>query len=201
MEAISLGHPVGASGARVVLHCAHILARQKARYGVASLCIGGGQGGRFFSKILMQLKESSMHFSSFQHWRVRHDEEGIVWAGFDRAQRTINVIHHEVLEELILLLAELHQADVPPKALVIYSAKSSGILGADIDYFSHFTTLEETRAFVALGHEAFRSLEASKIPTIGLIEGQCLGGGLEMMLAVGTASPMKTPPPNLRCLK
>lgn len=43
--AIALGHPIGASGARVVLHLAHILKREKARYGVASLCIGGGQGG------------------------------------------------------------------------------------------------------------------------------------------------------------
>jgi acetyl-CoA C-acetyltransferase len=43
--AIALGHPIAASGARLVLHLAHILKRKKARYGVASLCIGGGQGG------------------------------------------------------------------------------------------------------------------------------------------------------------
>ncbi|MGH8475857.1 MAG: hypothetical protein ACRER2_08835, partial [Methylococcales bacterium] len=42
---ISLGHPVGASGARIVLHLAKILARTKARRGVATICIGGGQGG------------------------------------------------------------------------------------------------------------------------------------------------------------
>lgn len=43
--AIALGHPVGASGARITLHLAHILKRTNQRYGVASLCIGGGQGG------------------------------------------------------------------------------------------------------------------------------------------------------------
>jgi len=42
---ISLGHPVGTSGARIVLHLAHVLRRQGARRGVATLCIGGGQGG------------------------------------------------------------------------------------------------------------------------------------------------------------
>ena len=42
---VSLGHPVGASGARIVLHLLHVLARQRARRGIASLCIGGGQGG------------------------------------------------------------------------------------------------------------------------------------------------------------
>jgi acetyl-CoA C-acetyltransferase len=43
--AIALGHPVGASGARIVLHLCHVLARNQARRGMAALCIGGGQGG------------------------------------------------------------------------------------------------------------------------------------------------------------
>jgi acetyl-CoA C-acetyltransferase len=43
--AISLGHPVGASGARIVLHLAKLLQRKHASKGIASLCIGGGQGG------------------------------------------------------------------------------------------------------------------------------------------------------------
>jgi len=42
---VSLGHPVGASGARIVLHLSKILQRTGARQGMASLCIGGGQGG------------------------------------------------------------------------------------------------------------------------------------------------------------
>lgn len=42
---VSLGHPVGASGARIVLHLMHILNRTKSHRGIASLCIGGGQGG------------------------------------------------------------------------------------------------------------------------------------------------------------
>ena len=42
---VAIGHPVGASGARLVLHLALRLARERGRYGVASLCIGGGQGG------------------------------------------------------------------------------------------------------------------------------------------------------------
>ncbi len=42
---VSLGHPVGASGARVVLHLLQVLKRNNAKRGIASLCIGGGQGG------------------------------------------------------------------------------------------------------------------------------------------------------------
>jgi len=43
--AISLGHPVGASGARIVLHLLHVLKQHRATRGIATLCIGGGQGG------------------------------------------------------------------------------------------------------------------------------------------------------------
>lgn len=43
--AISIGHPIGASGTRIVLHLLKVLQRNHARLGVATLCIGGGQGG------------------------------------------------------------------------------------------------------------------------------------------------------------
>jgi acetyl-CoA C-acetyltransferase len=43
--AIALGHPVGTSGARIVLHLCHVLAQRNGRRGMAALCIGGGQGG------------------------------------------------------------------------------------------------------------------------------------------------------------
>jgi acetyl-CoA C-acetyltransferase len=43
--AVSIGHPVGASGARIVLHLLHVLRRNNARRGVATICIGGGLGG------------------------------------------------------------------------------------------------------------------------------------------------------------
>ncbi len=42
---VSMGHPVGASGARIVLHLAKVLNRNNAKRGIATMCIGGGQGG------------------------------------------------------------------------------------------------------------------------------------------------------------
>jgi len=41
---ISLGHPIGATGARIVATLLHELARRKGRYGLVTMCIGGGQG-------------------------------------------------------------------------------------------------------------------------------------------------------------
>ena len=42
--AIALGHPLGATGARIVVTLMHELSRRDGRYGIASLCVGGGQG-------------------------------------------------------------------------------------------------------------------------------------------------------------
>jgi acetyl-CoA C-acetyltransferase len=50
--AIALGHPVGASGARIVLHLLHTLRRRKGKRGIASICIGGGLGGAMLVEAL-----------------------------------------------------------------------------------------------------------------------------------------------------
>jgi acetyl-CoA acetyltransferase family protein len=42
--AVALGHPLGASGARITLHLLHALRRRGGRYGLGSACVGGGQG-------------------------------------------------------------------------------------------------------------------------------------------------------------
>ncbi len=42
--AVAIGHPLGASGARILVTLVHEMMRRSARYGVASLCIGGGMG-------------------------------------------------------------------------------------------------------------------------------------------------------------
>jgi acetyl-CoA C-acetyltransferase len=46
--AIALGHPIGASGARIVLHTLENLKRNKGKRGMAAICIGGGQGGAMY---------------------------------------------------------------------------------------------------------------------------------------------------------
>jgi acetyl-CoA C-acetyltransferase len=52
---VAIGHPVGASGARIVLHLVQALTRQGGGRGIASLCIGGGQGGA----MLISVEESA----------------------------------------------------------------------------------------------------------------------------------------------
>jgi len=50
--AIALGHPVGASGTRIVLHLLHVLKRSGGKKGIASICIGGGLGGAMLVEAL-----------------------------------------------------------------------------------------------------------------------------------------------------
>jgi acetyl-CoA C-acetyltransferase len=50
--AIALGHPVGASGARIVLHLLHVLRARQVKRGMAAICIGGGLGGAMLVEAL-----------------------------------------------------------------------------------------------------------------------------------------------------
>ena len=53
-SAIAVGHPVGASGARIVLHLLQALRAAKATRGIAAICIGGGQGGAMLVETMSQ---------------------------------------------------------------------------------------------------------------------------------------------------
>lgn len=55
--AVALGHPVGATGARIAFHLATILKRENAKRGIATLCIGGGQGGAMLIENVREVGE------------------------------------------------------------------------------------------------------------------------------------------------
>lgn len=54
--AIAIGHPVGATGARLTYHVVQTLLKNKAKLGIASMCIGGGQGGAILVENVMRSK-------------------------------------------------------------------------------------------------------------------------------------------------
>lgn len=57
--AIAIGHPVGASGARIVLHLLQALRKRGLRKGMAAICIGGGQGGAMLVETVDSLAQGS----------------------------------------------------------------------------------------------------------------------------------------------
>ncbi|WP_374344513.1 3-hydroxyacyl-CoA dehydrogenase NAD-binding domain-containing protein [Azonexus sp.] len=117
-----------------------------------------------------------------KHWTLEHEQGGIAVATLDRAGESANALSAEVMAELGELLDGLDRQ--PPKGLIFRSAKPAGfIAGADIDEFSQLDTPARGRALVARGWELFNRLAAVPYPTLALVRGHCLGGGLELALA------------------
>jgi 3-hydroxyacyl-CoA dehydrogenase/enoyl-CoA hydratase/3-hydroxybutyryl-CoA epimerase len=129
------------------------------------------------------MREEIMHDThTFKHWQLHREHSGIAIAVLDRAGESANALSQEVMAELALLLDQLDAQ--PPAGLIIRSGKAAGfVAGADIDEFSRLDTPEKGRALVARGWDLFNRLAAVRYPTLALVRGHCLGGGLELALA------------------
>jgi 3-hydroxyacyl-CoA dehydrogenase/enoyl-CoA hydratase/3-hydroxybutyryl-CoA epimerase len=116
-----------------------------------------------------------------KHWRWERDREGLAWLTFDKQGESANTFSREALNELSLMLDEI--AASQPKGLVIRSAKDSFIGGADIQEFANFKGPDDAIAFTRLGWDVFQKLHDLPFPTTAMVNGFCMGGGMEMSLA------------------
>lgn len=117
-----------------------------------------------------------------KHWQLIKEESGIIVAVFDKAGESANSLSAEVMAEFGEILDQLDKQ--PPKGLIVRSGKEAGfIAGADIEEFSQLDSAEKGRALVTRGWNLFNRLAAVPYPTLALVRGHCLGGGLELALA------------------
>jgi len=118
----------------------------------------------------------------YKNWKLGIDEAEIACLSIDKAKATTNVLSSEVMDELDQLLTETSIAR--PKGLLIQSAKPSGfIAGADVSEFKTIESTEQALKYIKRGQEILGKLEALPFPTVCLIDGFCVGGGLELALA------------------
>ncbi|HSD44143.1 MAG TPA: 3-hydroxyacyl-CoA dehydrogenase NAD-binding domain-containing protein [Burkholderiales bacterium] len=120
--------------------------------------------------------------SAYRHFRLDTDADSIVWLTFDKAGASTNTFSQDVMAELVAIIDRL--AAEKPRGLVIRSGKESGfIAGADVDEFTKVDQVDEAVAIVRRGWDAFNKLAALPFPTLALVRGFCMGGGLELALA------------------
>ncbi|MCC5793008.1 MAG: enoyl-CoA hydratase/isomerase family protein [Legionellaceae bacterium] len=121
--------------------------------------------------------------TNYKHFEIQNDDDRIVWLGINRASEAVNSINTELLDELNSILQDIAQ-QTDAKGLIIYSAKEKGfIAGADVKSFSQMKEASEALEFLRKGQVVFARLEALPIPSVAMIDGFCMGGGLELALA------------------
>ena len=118
-----------------------------------------------------------------ESWRLERQANGgrILW--FDRPGSSQNSLDRSTLIELNEALAAV-ETDREATLLAIQSGKPKGFCaGADLKQIRTISSFVEFKGFGHLGIEVFDRLESLAVPTVAVIHGPCLGGGLELAMA------------------
>lgn len=118
----------------------------------------------------------------FKHWEIVEKDNGIVWLGMDVENSSTNVLSATVLAELYQILSKFSKKT--PTGIAITSNKDKGfIAGADVKEFTRISNQQEALELVQYGQNVFKLLDKIPCATIAVINGFCMGGGMELALA------------------
>ena len=116
-------------------------------------------------------------------WKLDINDKGIAYLTIDVPDEKVNILSLEVLQQLDRILDNL-KTNSNVKALVIKSGKpDTFIAGANLHEFENaFKDPSYIQKALSTGHGTFSKLASMPFPTIALIHGICVGGGLELAL-------------------
>ncbi len=119
----------------------------------------------------------------FKHWQITQDDADIIWLYFNLADKSVNVITHDAMEEFAEIIQICEDNIATIKGVALLSGKETGFAyGADIPAFEKFTTPAETYKHLEFVQDNFARIAALSCPTAVGIDGFALGGGLELAL-------------------
>ena len=128
------------------------------------------------------MKKTASKDTIFKHWKLSTDIDNVLWLSLDREGESTNSLSLEVLSELGTIIDKL-ETDAPA-GLVLQSAKpGSFIVGADVREFDDYDDADMASDGISQVHRLFNRIEALPFPKVVVIDGFCLGGGLELALA------------------
>jgi len=127
------------------------------------------------------MKEKPTEDTLFKHWKLTTDIDKVLWLSIDREGESANSLSMEVLSELGTIVDGL-EANAPA-GLVLQSGKpGTFIVGADVREFDAYDDAGMASDGIDQVHRLFNRIEALSFPKVVIIDGLCLGGGLELSL-------------------
>ena len=127
------------------------------------------------------MNETPLNDRHFKHWKLSTDIDNVLWLSIDREGESVNSLSLEVLSELGSIIDAVESNT--PAGLVLQSGKpGTFIVGADVREFDNFDDAEVASDGINDVHRLFNRIEALPLPTAVIIDGLCLGGGLELAL-------------------
>ncbi|OYP32370.1 3-hydroxyacyl-CoA dehydrogenase NAD-binding domain-containing protein [Rhodopirellula sp. MGV] len=120
---------------------------------------------------------------TYQTLNVHCDDAGVLRIVIDVPGRPLNVINADVMNELDAAITDL-EARKDVKLVVFKSGKESGFFaGADVSIIESISNKSQAEQLLVAGQRLFARIEKLAVPTLAVIHGPCLGGGLELALA------------------
>ena len=110
------------------------------------------------------------------------EDSGVAYLTFGEEGKPVNTLGVAPLTELDGYLDDI-SANEAVKSVMLQSSKKDFIVGADINDIASFKTVEDTKNACLQMQGILNKLASLRVPTVAKINGQCLGGGLELALA------------------